>query len=644
MSDLSCSVLVVSFDRYRDLWQPFFQLFWKYWPDCPFPVFLSSNELSFPDARVTTLKSGLDDAWGKQARLALSQIDSEYILLLLEDFFLDAPVSNTAFNSYLEFVRQNNATVLRLNPSPPPTIKIKESSEIGALHRLASFRVSVQPAIWKRLDLLALLRDDESIWQFEVRGTYRSQAQPSGYFCTRRRSLGFQHVVERGSWFWSTARRYRRQNIGCDFSARAAMGPLTAFRKRLVVGRDNLRSFLLKLPLHSAADDAFAPVRPPPAAGNLSVALLTNFIPPYQRPVLDLLSMRYRRLRVLLSTAMEKNRPWTVDWQGLDVVVQNTFTLKGNWHHARGFSEPLAVHVPFDTVQQLRKFSPDVVISAEMGVRTLFAILYRQLHPRSRLVIWAEAAEPNDGGRGIARRIARRVFVKNADAFLAVGGYTVEYLRRIGADNSKIFKVAYASDLARFSVNGLQRSPDAAKRLLFSGQLVERKGLIPFLGILADWAAAHPQQPVEFWLVGDGPLRSTIESFPLPPNVKLVLRGVFQYADLPAIYSEAGVFVLPTLADTWAVVVNEALAAGLPVLGSVYAQAVAELVENGYNGWTYRIDNRQEAFAALQRMMDTSLVELEVMRANARDVAKNLSPEKVAGLIDAAVSSALAGH
>ncbi len=74
-------------------------------------------------------------------------------------------------------------------------------------------------------------------------------------------------------------------------------------------------------------------------------------------------------------------------------------------------------------------------------------------------------------------------------------------------------------------------------------------------------------------------------------NVKLEFLGVFQYDDLPEIYGSAEVFVLPTLADTWAVVVNEALLAGLPVLGSIYAQAVEELIQEGGTGWNFRPDN-----------------------------------------------------
>ena len=59
------------------------------------------------------------------------------------------------------------------------------------------------------------------------------------------------------------------------------------------------------------------------------------------------------------------------------------------------------------------------------------------------------------------------------------------------------------------------------------------------------------------------------------------------------VYAKASLFAFPTLADEWGVVVNEAMAAGLPVLGSIYSQAVEELVEDGVSGWVFRQMNRR---------------------------------------------------
>ncbi len=616
----ACSVLVVSCDRYRDLWKPFFHQFWKYWPACPFPVYLVANSATWHDPRVCMLHAGVDESWSNSLKFFLSRIPSRYVLLLLEDFFLDGPVSNAAIANSLETLESLNGTVLRLVPNPPPDLAVRNHPGIGEIHRLAPFRVSAQPGIWNRSALMAVLRDGESAWEFEHCGTVRSQTDACGYFCMRATSLVYRHVVEQGKWFRAAARYYRKLNIGCDFGARPAMNPLTA-AKKFATRRMRRREM--------------------PAFDAVRVALLTNLIPPYHKPVFDCLARRYGGLRVLLSTRMEANRPWKLEWQGLDVVVQKTWTLSGRWRHPGGFTEPLAVHLPLDTLAQLRRYRPHVVISVEMGMRTLLAAVYRKLNRRSRLIVWAEVSEATEQGRGLLRGMIRLLLCRHADAFLAVGASGVRYLRSLGVAPTKIFPLRYTTNVERFSESEIGRPPERAHQLLYAGQLIERKGLVRFLETLSKWSAAHPARNVEFVIVGDGPLRATLENFTPPANLKLQFRGNLPYEELPRVYSEAGLFILPTLADTWGVVVNEALAAGLPVLGSVHAQAVAELVEDRKNGWTFAPERPEEIYSAIDRAMNASCEQLDTMRAHARSTALALTPDDAARFIDDAIAATL---
>ncbi len=369
------------------------------------------------------------------------------------------------------------------------------------------------------------------------------------------------------------------------------------------------------------------------------VAFLTNMIPPYHKPVLDVLSARFGGLRVLISTPMESNRPWKLEWDGLDVVVQKTITLRGRWRHPKGFSEPLFVHVPIDTVQQLRKYRADVVISGEMGARTLFALLYRKLNRHSKLIVWAEVAESTEQGRGRSRRIFRSVLHPWVDAFLVTGESGARYMRSLGVDDRKIFKISYTTQLTPFMAVPLSRGEEHAKRLLYVGQLIERKGLEPFVDVLSKWASANQTCRIELILAGDGPLRARLQNVAVPQNVKIEFLGNVPYENLPEIYGAAEIFVLPTLADTWGVVVNEAMAAGLSVLGSLYSQAVMELVKDGQNGWTFRADDASETYDAIDRSLKTSVGKLSEMRKCARDTAARLTPHYVAGLIENAVAA-----
>ncbi|HEY3453480.1 MAG TPA: glycosyltransferase family 4 protein [Bryobacteraceae bacterium] len=613
-----CSVLVVSCDRYCDLWVPFFHQFHQYWPDCPFPVYLGANSASYDDPCVYMLQSGADESWSKNLKFFLSRIPTRYVLVLLEDFFLDGPVSNSSLLGHLEALELLGGTVLRLAPNPPPDLCLENFPGVGEIHRQAAFRVSAQPGIWNRNALIAILRDEESAWDFEHLGTERSRADDGGYYCAQVSSLPCWHVVERGKWFRPAARYYRKLNIGCDFAVRPTMSTLTAMKK--FAGRQLRRKSM-------------------PALGSLRVALLTNLIPPYHKPVLDRLAKRYGSLRILLSTTMESNRPWTPEWQGLDVAVQKTWTFGRRWRHPAGFSEALPLHVPIDTFARLRRYRPDVVISVEMGMRTLLAALYRRLHRDSRLIIWAEVSEATERGRGVLRRVLRAVLARQADAFLAVGASGMRYVRGLGVAPGRVFPLFYTTDVKRFAGSDASRTPERVRRILYAGQLIERKGLVPFLAALSEWAAAHPERNVEFTIAGGGPLRTALETFVAQENLTLHFAGSLPYDELPKLYSKADVFVLPTLADTWGVVVNEALAAGLPVLGSVRAQAVEELVIDGVNGWTFDPDRPSEMYAAIDRAMQTTSEQLTAMRAKAQARAFALMPDDVARMIDDAIAA-----
>jgi hypothetical protein len=113
----------------------------------------------------------------------------------------------------------------------------------------------------------------------------------------------------------------------------------------------------------------------------------------------------------------------------------------------------------------------------------------------------------------------------------------------------------------------------------------------------------------------------------------LQLLGEVPYKDLPRVYQECGVFVFPTLADEWGLVVNEAMASGLPVLGSIYSQAVEELVEDGVNGWVFRPDRSEELYRALERVFSTPAAALDQMRVRARERAEKLTPGWAADLV-----------
>jgi len=219
-----CAVLISSCDAYADLWRPFFTLFWRYWPDCPFPVYLGSNHQTFEHPRVTTIRAGHDYGWTHCVREQIAALDVPYVLLMLEDFFLRRPVKTTQILSCLEALITLNGHMLRLVRRPPPDLPVASFPRIGKIKLGAPYRVSTQATLWRRSVLLDLMRENETIWQFEIRGSRRSDSMGDAFYCVWRSVLPYKHhVVERGKWFRHEARRFGRMGIGCDFTRRQIM-------------------------------------------------------------------------------------------------------------------------------------------------------------------------------------------------------------------------------------------------------------------------------------------------------------------------------------------------------------------------------------------------------------------------------------
>ena len=239
----SCVILISSCDAYSDLWTPFFNLFWRYWPDCPFPVYLISNHMNFSHPRITPLRTGDDRSWGHQIRAALTKLDTEYVLLMLEDFFFRRRVDSQNVLANLASLQQLEGRMLRLVPRPPPDEGVPGFPAIGRIREGAPYRVSTQGAIWRRRDLMDLTLDEESAWEFELIGSRRSDSS-QGYYSVWDSVLPYgHHVIERGKWFRGDAMQFGRMGIGCDFSRRPIMT-----RYEMMLWRISMtRSWILQL-------------------------------------------------------------------------------------------------------------------------------------------------------------------------------------------------------------------------------------------------------------------------------------------------------------------------------------------------------------------------------------------------------------
>jgi len=220
---MDVAVIVSSCDQYRDAWAPFFYFFRKYWPDCPWPVYLITNYGVYRDPSVTCLAIGREQSWADNLLTALDRAGAPHIVYLQEDYFLKRPVQTDVLAQDVDFCRQSNAAYLGLFGRPKPDEHFFENHpRIGRLAPEARMRVSLQAAVWDTNMLRSLTRRGESAWAMERYGSDRSrellflrmnsfESAPLDYFFT---------AIVRGAWEPGAVEMCKRANIPVDLSLR----------------------------------------------------------------------------------------------------------------------------------------------------------------------------------------------------------------------------------------------------------------------------------------------------------------------------------------------------------------------------------------------------------------------------------------
>ena len=217
------AILVVSCDRYSDLWDPFFEIFRKRWPDCPYPVFLGANHRAYCGDGVRSILVGDDRGWGRSLRLMLDRIGVPRVMLFLEDFLILKPVDTGRVQEIAQVAAEHNVGCLRLFPHPPPTRRVRGLPGIGELQPGDDWRVSTQTAIWDTELLYSLAWPEFSAWDFESIGSLVSDRMVDRFWGVYDPAIDYRHGVLRGRWMPSGLAICQNAGVAVDLEARSLL-------------------------------------------------------------------------------------------------------------------------------------------------------------------------------------------------------------------------------------------------------------------------------------------------------------------------------------------------------------------------------------------------------------------------------------
>lgn len=218
----SCSVVVLSTDKYADIWPACCALHRKYWSDCPWPRYLASDtKPSDFDGFIAigTGQRGL--SWSDCTRRILAQIETDSVLLMLDDFFLTDYVDTKRVVELCRRMEHYHAGYLRLMPHKQYMRRLVGERYLGEHLKGLPYRTSLQVAFWDAAVLRDLLVTNENPWQFELYGGLRSDFRPEPFLSCYDHPIPYTDVLERGKWLPRGVCLCQREGLVIDFEKRS---------------------------------------------------------------------------------------------------------------------------------------------------------------------------------------------------------------------------------------------------------------------------------------------------------------------------------------------------------------------------------------------------------------------------------------
>ncbi|MBS0235254.1 MAG: glycosyltransferase family 4 protein [Proteobacteria bacterium] len=350
----------------------------------------------------------------------------------------------------------------------------------------------------------------------------------------------------------------------------------------------------------------------------MKIALIFRSYGPYHLARLRA-ARKHHSILALEYSAVDKDYPWDAAREKRDagvIALTGSGSLQGSAR--RSFVRALC--------REMRKFSPDAV--AIPGYSESFAVTALRTCRAIRIpTILMSDTHAGSTRNAVFRESVKKKLISLYDAALVAGTPQVEYLSGLGFAWERMALGYDVVDNQHFSARSrcpveLHHAPTAARYFFCCARFVERKNLALLIEAFTRYLLAVGGEGWDLVIAGDGPLRAALQRRVAATSFAghIHLIGHKSYEELPLFYQAAGAFVLPSLADEWGLVVNEAMAAGLPVIVSKHAGCSRDLVEYGLNGFTFDPTSADE-LAARMRLIAISPRREEMGRASHRIIA-----------------------
>lgn len=348
---------------------------------------------------------------------------------------------------------------------------------------------------------------------------------------------------------------------------------------------------------------------------SIKLLIVTNILTPYTIARYTAISkMNGIELSVLIQAKSEPNRTWNFyEYDNLNFSCN----LLPGFNLKLGKKESSNFHINYKVKKNILKNKPDVVII--VGWNNPASYLAARICKKNNipLIAWSGSTKNEPSLFRTLGVPAIKWLHRQCSAFVAYGTAAKELLVDYwGIDEKKIFILGNPVDNAFFSKESQKAKEHKIivhdvfknkKIILFIGQLVKRKGILDLIVAFEYISKKHPD--AHLVIAGKGNLKKKLTNYInqiRPNNIHLI--GHYNQNDLPKLYAHSTLFCLPSREEVWGLVINEAMACGIPVVASDVCGACKDLILPGKTGLIFKTSDTNDLARQLLALLDNKFL------------------------------------
>ena len=345
----------------------------------------------------------------------------------------------------------------------------------------------------------------------------------------------------------------------------------------------------------------------------LKILFLTNIPAPYRLKFFSLLG-KYHDLTVVyeLESSSIRNSKWNIE---VEKTFKEIYLDAKRVEASSGFT--------FKIIKYLKKKYDFIIIGTHMTPVARIAMFYMRLFNISYIFnLDGAMCYPLEGMGKLGYLLRKHLLYDGATNYITTTNEAVSYLKYFNIDINKILKYRFSSimnnDVATAITNNdekniiRQKLGIYEKKVLISvAQFIPRKGLDIILQ-----AKRYLSEDIGVYFIG-GEVTAEYQDIVSKYNLKNIhFVGFKTKEELEEYYKIANIFILTTRHDEWGLVINEALAKGVPIITTNRCGAGLEIIKDYENGFLIKVDDTKELVKKINIILDDSNLQKRIANNN----------------------------